>query len=69
MMDAVAARRSLTMLSVPTFRERGCWARAGAEAAQRLFGQVLYAQLARAVLGIDELAASFDPAPWGGISI
>jgi AcrR family transcriptional regulator len=35
-------------------------ARAGAEAAQRLLGQVLYPRFPRALFGIDPLAKSFD---------
>jgi AcrR family transcriptional regulator len=34
--------------------------RAGAEAAQRLLGQVLYPRFPRALFGMDELAKSFD---------
>jgi AcrR family transcriptional regulator len=38
----------------------GLSARAGAEAAQRLLGQILYPRFPRALFGIDPLAESFD---------
>src|ERR1700730_11488060 len=38
----------------------GLSARAGAEAAQRLLGQLLYPRFLRALFGMDELAESFD---------
>jgi len=38
----------------------GISARAGAEAAQRLLGQILYPRLLRALFDMDELADSFD---------
>lgn len=38
----------------------GLTARAGAEAAQRLLGQVLYPRFMRALFGMDQLAESYD---------
>jgi hypothetical protein len=38
----------------------GLSAKASAEAAQRLLGQVLYPRFPRALFGMDELAESFD---------
>lgn len=38
----------------------GLSARASAEAAHRLFGQVLYPRFMRALFGMDQLAESFD---------
>ena len=43
----------------------GLSARASAEAAQRLLGQLLYPRLLRALFGIDALAKSFDREPPG----
>jgi hypothetical protein len=49
-----------TRLSVYLKTTFGLAARAGAEAAQRLLGQLLYPRLVRALFGMDELAKNFD---------
>jgi AcrR family transcriptional regulator len=49
-----------TRLSAYLKTKFGMSARASAEAAQRLLGQILYPRLQRALFGMDELAVSFD---------